>query len=592
MPTTYAEPRDVIADALRQPTLCAAFDVTADALAERTAIRLLDGSVEWTWSEYRSRVAAAAAGLAAHGVGAGAAVALLLTNRPEVYVADAAAMHLGAVPFSVYHTNPAEQIVPLLENSGARILVTEPAFLEVARATRDLAGDVELVVVDGDGSDHETFDELLAREPAAGFDFDCVWRDIDPASVAMIVYTSGTTGAPKGVQHTHEGLLYGLRCMYEFRPVTPNGRVVSYLPMAHIAERFLSHYCSMVYGLEITCCPDPKQLPVALAATRPTRLMGVPRIYEKLSAAVHAMAAAEPDGELANALEAGLGRVRAQQAAEAVPAIGPEHQQTLADLRGRLGLDALEWAAVAAAPTPVEVLELFHAIGVELLEFWGMTECMFAVSNPPGGARLGTVGVPVPGVEISLAEDGEVLVRGKTVTVGYRADAEETQRTIDDDGWLHSGDVAAADADGYLRIVDRKKELIINSGGKNMSPSKIESAVRSASPLIGQVVAIGDRRPYVTALVVLDEDAALRFASDEGLPDDVAAVARDPRVQAIVTDAVGQGNERLSRVEQVKRHTILPAAWQPGGVELTPTMKLKRRAIGDEYADEIEAMYG
>jgi long-chain acyl-CoA synthetase len=576
MPTAYAESRDVIADALSQPTLCAAFDVTSQAHADRTALRVLDGSIEWTWSEYRSKVAAAAAGLAADGVAAGSAVALLLGNRPEAYVADAAAMHLGATPFSVYHTNPAAQIVPLLENSGARILVTEPVYLDVARATRDLAGgDLQLVVVDGDGSDHDTFDELLALEPTGGFDFDATWRQVDPGAVAMIVYTSGTTGAPKGVQHTHDGLLYGLRCMYDFRPVTPNGRVVSYLPMAHIAERFLSHYCSMAYGLEITCCADPKQLARTLATTRPTRLMGVPRIYEKLAAAIHAMAAADPD--LAVAIEAALARVRAEQAGHAAPRLAPEHERTLAALRAKLGLDALEWTAVAAAPTPLEVLELFHAIGVEMLEFWGMTECMFAVSNPPGGARLGTVGVPVPGVEISLADDGEVLVRGMTVTVGYRGEPEETRRTIDADGWLHSGDVAQRDADGYLRIVDRKKELIINSGGKNMSPSKIESTVRSGCPLIAQVVAIGDRRPYVTALVVLDEEAA------RGVPEDEA--------QAIVGGAVAAANEHLARVEQVKRFTILPAAWAPGGDELTPTMKLKRRPIAEKYADEIEAMY-
>jgi long-subunit acyl-CoA synthetase (AMP-forming) len=572
------EIRDVIHDALAQPTLCAAFEMTAEAHADETAIRLLDDSVSWTWTEYRDKVRAAAAGLAARGLGRGDAIGLLLTNRPEVYVADAAAMHLGTIAFSVYHTNPPEQIVPLLENSGARVLITEPHFLDVARGTRELMPGLELIVIDGDGSDHETFESLCAREAPAGWDFEAAWRDLGPDDLVTIVYTSGTTGSPKGVQHNHGGLLYGLKCMYDFRPVSPGGRVVSYLPMAHIAERFLSHYCSLVYGLEITCCPDPKQLGPTLAAVHPTRLMGVPRIYEKLATAVRTIADSDPEGPLAKALEAG-------------GATDAEQEAVLAGVRAKLGLDQCEWTTVAAAPTPIEVLELFHAIGVDLLEFWGMSECMFSTCNPPGKAKLGTVGVPVPGVQIKLADDGELLVRGKNVMVDYRRDPEQTAQTIDADGWMHSGDIAQADEDGYLRIVDRKKELIINSAGKNMAPSKIETVVKATCSLIAQVVAIGDRRPYVTALVVLDPEACAAFAAEQGIAPDVATVAGDERARALVADAVARGNERLARVEQVKAHAILPHGWEPGGDELTPTMKLKRRPISEKYAAEIDALY-
>jgi long-subunit acyl-CoA synthetase (AMP-forming) len=589
MTTTTAA--DIAVDrALEEPTLCAAFQLTAAARPGAPALRPVGGEAI-TWSDYAARVREVATGLAAAGVGPGHAVAILLGNRPEFHIVDAAALHLGAIPFSVYPTNPPEQIVPLLENSGARMLVTEPAFLEPARATRDLVDELALVVVDGDGADHETFAELARRPAPAGFDFDAAWRAVDPDAIATIVYTSGTTGTPKGVQHTHAGLLYGVRCMHGLCPVSADGRVVSYLPMAHIAERFFSHYMGLIFGFAVTCCAEPPKLAQALTETHPTRFFGVPRIWEKLGAGIQKMAAAEPDGPLARALAASLEDVRARQAGRPGPPIDGAHHSTLAAVRGRLGLDSLEYAPVAAAPCAVEVLELFHALGVEVLEFWGMSECMFAVSNPPGGARLGTVGQPVPGVEVALADDGEILVRGSTVMIGYRHEPEKTRETIDGDGWLHSGDVAVADADGYLRIVDRKKELIINSGGKNMSPSKIELAVKSGCDLIAQVVAIGDRRPCVTALVVLDEDAALSFARAHGIAEDIAAVAADDRVRALVAEAVAAGNQRLARVEQVKAHSILATAWAPGGDELTPTMKLKRRPIGEKYAAEIDSLY-
>jgi long-subunit acyl-CoA synthetase (AMP-forming) len=588
--TTTAHAGIAVDAALAEPTLCAAFQLTAAALPQAPALRPV-GEEAITWSDYATRVREVATGLAAAGIGTGDAVAILLGNRPEFHVVDSAALHLGAIPFSVYHTNPPEQIVPLLENSGARILVTEPAFLEQARATRALVEDVALVVVDGDGSDHETLADLARRRAPAGFDFDAAWRGVEPDAIATIVYTSGTTGAPKGVQHTHAGLIYGVQCMDDLCPVSADGRVVSYLPMAHIAERFFSHYMGLLFGFAVTCVAEPPRLGEALAETHPTRFFGVPRIWEKLAAGIRKMTAADPDGPLARALAAGLDDVRARQAGRPAPPIDDTDRSTLAAVRGRLGLDSLEYAPVAAAPCAVEVLELFHALGVEVLEFWGMSECMFAVSNPPGGARLGSVGQPVPGVEVALADDGEILVRGRTVMIGYRNEPGKTSDTIDADGWLHSGDIAVADDDGYLRIVDRKKELIINSGGKNMSPSKIELAVKSGCDLIAQVVAIGDRRPCVTALVVLDEEAALSFARANGIDEDIAAVAADDRVRALVADAVAAGNERLARVEQVKAHSILPTAWAPGGDELTPTMKLKRRPIGEKYAAEVDALY-
>ena len=584
--------------ALAARTLCEAFQITAAANAARPALRSPDGSFELTWAGYAERVRAIASGLAALGVGDGGTVALLLANRPEFHLVDTAALHLGAAPFSIYHTNPPEEIVPLLENSGARVLVTEPMFLERARATRALYPGIDCLVVIGAAGTLEagelTLEDLEARGSASdGFDFDASWRAVTPEHIATLVYTSGTTGRPKGVEHTHAGLLFGLDGFNRLAPVSPEGRVVSFLPNAHIAERMISHYHSLVFGYTITGCADPKSLPAALGGARPTRMFAVPRIYEKLAGAARGIIEADESGVLPDALEAGLAEVRRIQASGggAAPRLDGAHGEALAGLRARLGLDQLEWCSVAAAPTPYAVLEFFHAIGVNLAELWGMSECVLSTANPPASVRLGTIGVAAPGVEIRLADDGEILVRGRNVFKQYRAEPERTAEALDSDGWLHSGDVAVADDDGYLKIVDRKKELIINSAGKNMAPSHIECTVKEESSLIGQVVAIGDGRLYVTALIVLDEEAAARAREQHGLPAEVDALAAHPWVLDAIGEAIERGNARLPRVEQIKAFKILGEWWAPGGEQLTPTMKLKRRVIDKLYADTIDALY-
>jgi long-subunit acyl-CoA synthetase (AMP-forming) len=590
--TTTESLNEAAGEALAASSLCEAFQITVAANADRPALRTPDGSFEITWGQYAARVRTAAAGLASLGVGDGDTVALLLTNRPEFHILDTAAIHLGAAPFSVYHTNPPEQIVPLLENSGARVMITEPVFLERARAVRALHPSLEhLVVVGGDGSDHLTLDALNGSGDP-GFDFDVAWRKVGSDHVATLVYTSGTTGAPKGVEHTHGGLLFGLNCLQRLAPVSPEGRVVSYLPMAHIAERYISHYSSLAFGYTITACADPKELATALVGARPTRFFGVPRIFEKFRSVILATVDADPKGPLAAALEAGLARVRAHQAGEDPPTVSAGHEQMLAGLRDKLGLDQTEWTGVAAAPTPYAVLEFFHAIGVPVAELWGMSECVLSTSNPPGRVKLGTVGIAIPGVEVKLAPDGEILVRGPNVTRRYRNDPERTADAIDADGWLHSGDVAVADDDGYLKIVDRKKELIINSAGKNMSPAHIECAIKEECPLIGHAVAIGDARQYVTALIVLDEQAAALAAAEHGLPNEIAELVEHEHIREAIKAAVKRGNERLARVEQIKAYKVLGTLWAPGGDELTPTRKLKRRVIAQKYTTEIEALYG
>jgi long-subunit acyl-CoA synthetase (AMP-forming) len=313
------------------------------------------------------------------------------------------------------------------------------------------------------------------------------------------------------------------------------------------------------------------------------------------------MLAARPEAERAPvqaALEAAIRKVRLEQAGEPVPdelaaAVARADEQIFVGLRAMLGFDQVEAVNVGAAPTPVEVIEFFHAIGVPLAELWGMSEtCGAGACNPPDRIKIGTVGPATPGVELKLAEDGELLVRGGVVMPGYRNLPDKTAEALDPDGWLHTGDIAQIDEDGYVKIVDRKKEIIINAAGKNMSPANIEATLKAASPLIGQACCIGDARPYNTALIVLDADFAPAWAKEQGIEGaDLAQLAADERVRAAVQEGVDEANAKLARVEQIKRFHIVAGDWLPGGDELTPTMKLKRRPIADKYAAEIDALY-
>ena len=377
--------------------------------------------------------------------------------------------------------------------------------------------------------------------------------------------------------------------------------MISWLPSAHIAERNAHHYLPIVYGLQITCCEDPRQVLSYLPEVRPSWFFAVPRIWEKLKAGLETMIAGQPEGSaraMQAALDAGLRKVRLEQRGEEVPAelaeqVAKADAEIFAGLREMLGLDQVEAINVGAAPTPVEVLEFFHAIGLPLAELWGMSEtCGAGTVNPPGKIKIGTVGPPAPGVEIKLDSDGEVLMKSDVVMLGYRNLPDKTAEAFTEDGWLRTGDIGAFDEDGYLTIVDRKKELIISAAGKNMSPANIEATLKSASPLIGQACCIGDRRPYNTALIVLDSDFAPAWAAQQGIEDtSLEALARDERVRAAVQEGVDAANAKLARVEQIKKFTIVEGDWLPSGDELTPTMKLKRKPIAEKYAAEIEAMY-
>ncbi len=583
-------------------TLCEAFQRTAEHYAERIALRTFGGSVEITWAQYAARVRALACGLHAAGVNSGATVALMLRNRPEAVLVDTAALHLGAIPFSVYNTSSPEQVEYLLAHAECRIAVTESELAERILGVAERLPQLERVyVVDGPMAGARELAELEEDATADRFDFETAWRAVSADDVATLIYTSGTTGPPKAVELTHGNLLDGVRSVDRLLPLTPGGRVISSLPMAHVVDRFGRYACLMT-GASATFVADMTQVLAAVAEVRPTTWGSVPRVWEKLKAALEAGFAAEPDAErraaLAEALDVAVGVVRARQSGEEVPAaLAEAHAQAdrelFAPIRAQLGLDQVKYLTSGAAPIAPEVIEFFAALGLPICEGWGMSElsCV-ATINPPDAVRIGTVGLPLPGIELALADDGELLVRGPTVMRGYRGAPELTAETIDADGWLRTGDIAEIDADGYVRIVDRKKELIINAAGKNMSPANIENKIKAACPLVGSVVAIGDRRPYNTALLVLDPVAATSFAAANGIAAATPAqLAREEAVLRRVAEGVARANESLSRVEQIKRHTLLPEEWQPGGDELTPTMKLKRKPIAEKYAAQIEAMY-
>ncbi|MBF6328377.1 AMP-dependent synthetase/ligase [Nocardia transvalensis] len=582
-------------------TATQAFQQTLTLRPHQVALRTVGGTQQITWAEYDRRVRAIAAGLAKLGVRHGDTVGIMLTNRPEFNLVDTAALHLGATPFSVYNTSSPEQIAHVFGNAGNKIVITEQAFLGAVQGA-GVALD-HTVVVDGPAADTVSLAEVEAN-PADGFDFDAAWRAVQPDDLATLIYTSGTTGPAKGVEITHANVVAQIKCLTSgaLHDVGIDDRAVSYLPAAHVADRISAHCMNLFTGITLTCVPDPREIAAALPDARPTTFFGVPRVWQKIKSGIDAKLATEasPVKKALATWAIGVG-VRAAQARLRGSGGGPllEVQHKLADalvlskLRAALGLDELRIASSGAAAIPPETLEYILGLGFTVSEVWGMSEITgvgtYTELDKP---RPGSVGRVVEGCEIRLDTDGELLIRGPIVSRGYRGMPDKTAEALDAEGWLHTGDVATIDGDGYVTIVDRKKELIINEAGKNISPTNIENAVKAVSSLVGQVVAIGDAKPYITALIVLDPDTAAVRAKALGTPDaDIAALSTRPEIVDEVRAAIESGNTKLSRVEQIKRFRILPQAWEPGGEEITPTLKLKRNPIAAKYAAEIAELY-
>ena len=583
----------------RPATMCEAFQRTASIDPDAVALRTPGDTQTMTWREYAAQVRKVAAGLAGLGVRRGDTVSLMMGNRIEFYALEVGAQHVGATSFSVYNTLPAEQLTYLFGNAGTKVAICEEQYVDRIRASG--AAIEHIVCIDGSPAGTISVDDLYAAAPA-DFDFESTWRAVQPDNVVTLIYTSGTTGNPKGVEMTHTNLLfegYGLDAVLG---IQFGDRITSFLPSAHIADRMTALYAQEMFGTQITVVSDGRAIAAALPDVRPTVWGAVPRVWEKLKAGIEFAVSHEEDDAKRQAMEWAMSVAAKRSAAlltgepmsdEVAAEWAKADELVLSQLRGRLGFGELRWALSGAAPIPKETLAFYSGIGIPLAELWGMSElsCAATVIHPRE-ARLGAVGKLLPGLEGKIADDGEYLVRGPLVMKGYRKEPAKTAEAIDEYGWLHTGDICEVDADGYVRIVDRKKELIINAAGKNMSPANIENTILAACDMVGVMIAIGDGRPYNTALLVFDADSVGPYAAQHGLSDaSPEALAADPEVVARIAAGVAAGNAKLSRVEQIKRFRILPTLWEPGGDEITLTMKLKRKPIMTKYAGEIEQLY-
>lgn len=601
---------DSVSGSVRPKNLPAAFLARARSHPDRLILREYGSPTALTLGEWAARSRAIAGGLSRLGVTRGERIGLLLRNRIEFHLLDMGALLLGAVPFSLYLTAPVNQLSEIVANAEPKVLIIEAASLPLARELRAQHPGITHVVVidpgelaDGELAVGELADgELGLAELEAGCpdDFDAAASAEEAArtDICTLVYTSGTTGPPKGVPFQHGAMLDCLDSIRQRFASNEADRAISYLPMAHIAERIFGHYAAFVYGYEVTSLPDMSQLNAALREVRPTRFFGVPRIYEKVLGGLHAAISAAPEREgLRAELRARVARVRDGNPATADgdhiddPAASTGHDP-LRPFVEATGLDQAHFLAVAGAPSTLDVLEELAAFGLPINEFYGASEMIVVTASPPERIKLGTVGTPFPGLELRLGNDGEVLVAGPQVMPGYFRDPVRTAEVLGADGWFHTGDIGSLDEDGYLRIVDRKKALIINSAGKNMSPATIEQAIKGGQPLLSQVFAVGDRRPYNVALIVLDREGLASFAAEHGLGESpFAELSHHPRVLDTIAAVVATGNERLSRVEQIKRFRVLDHDWSIGSSFLTPTAKLKRAEIQAHYRELIEELY-
>jgi long-chain acyl-CoA synthetase len=589
-------------------TVCTLF---ADAVAkwgDRPALHWKEDG-EWrslTWQGYRDEVAAVAVALRSLGFGPGQFGMIMARNAPEHVIADLGIVHAGGAAISVYNTLAPEQVEYVANHSEATVaFVEDSGYLEKFLAIRSRTPHLKhLVLIRGEPREGVvTWNSLVAKgrelysqSPA---DFDRMWKAVGPEDAVSLIYTSGTTGPPKGVMYSHNNITWTLESLRRFLELGTQ-TLVSYLPLAHVAERFTSQWGGIFYGHDVFLCPDPNLLLPYLLEARPTEFVGVPRVWEKLMAGLQAGVAAEPDEtkrQMAQGvLSAAISAYRMRRDGQPVPdqlAEGVARAQPLFMLlRSKVGLERCTVPITSTAPCRPEVHEFWAAVGMPLYEVWGMSELTGpATAVPLNDHKAPSIGKAIAGVEVRLGEDGELLVRGGNVMVGYHRDPEKTADIIDSDGWVHSGDIAVLGDDGHFRIVDRKKELIITSAGKNISPANLEALAKS-SPIIGQAVAIGDGQRFISVLVVLDPQVAPMWAKAHGMPTaSMAELAEHPLVVEEVRRALTVANTHLSRVEQFKRFTILPGEWTPESEELTPTMKLKRRVIHTKYQPQIEAMY-
>ena len=615
MTSEIAEQRAGLQAVWAGQTLCDALAATAEQYGDWPAYSDRDGGEPWqtiSWAQTRATALELAAGFAELGLQPGDKAALMLPNRVEHVLADFGVLHAGGVPVTFYATLAPEQIAFMAGNCDAKVAVIDGAG-ELARWQQVLSQLRSLrtvIVRDGAacpaGAPFMSWDDFaalgarrMAADPAAVQQRIAAIRPEDPVT---LLYTSGTTGSPKGVIITHANVLYEVETARAGGNAPLHVLWVSYLPLAHIAERMFTLYLGICNACHTYFCHDAAtQLIATMTEIKPTAFFGVPRIFEKVMAGVQALLAGEQDearkAAVAASMATGLEYVRSCQSgqvtsAELAERFAAAEEQLLKPIRSLLGLGDAEVVVSGAAPLPPEVGQFFGGLGVRILDVYGMSETTGAfTTNTRAAFRLGTVGRPVPGIEVQIAEDGEILARGPLATPGYLNLPEQTADLIDAEGWVHTGDIGSIDSDGFVRVVDRKKELIITAGGENVSPAAVDTLL-VAHPLIGQALAYGDRRPYLVAILTLDSGVAPAWAKARGIESSsLAELAANPVVLAEVGRAVQDANAKLARVQQVKYWELLPVEWTAESEELTPTFKLKRRVVHAKYADVIDALY-
>lgn len=591
---------------MSRDTVIDRFKANAEKNGSQPALYANEGG-SWTtisWSSYWDQCRRFAGALLSMGYEPENAVAIMGNNCPQWVIADVGAMMVRGVPAGIYQTSTPEQAEYIANHCQARVYVMENAQMwEAVSQVADKLEHVEKFVFihDIDKVSHDkamSFDDFLALGKEHLDAVDARMAEIELDDLATLIYTSGTTGPPKGVMLSQRNLAFTSKQAGQLiGGIGSEDCLVSYLPLSHIAEQMFSIHLPLTFGASIWFCDDLKKIKDALVAARPTIFLGVPRVWEKFKAALE-IKLAEATGVKASivswsrgvGLEAGYAKLKTGQPFGFKANMANKLFQS--KLRAGLGLDRLRVAVVGAAPIGLDVLEFFLSCGIPIHEIYGQSEdCGPTTFNRPnpGETKLGTAGLVFPGIEVKIADDGEILVKGDNVFMGYYKNPEATDSTLID-GWMYSGDIGEFDADGFLRITDRKKDLIITAGGKNVAPQKIEKLLRKIDG-ISQAVVIGDRRKFLSALLTLDPERAPVLAGEKGWPTDLEELARHEAFITHVQQGVDAANAELARYESIKKFEVIPVDFTVEGGELTPTQKIKRRIVNSKYESEIEAFY-
>ena len=584
-----------------------------------------------SWSEYRELVHNLAAGLIDIGFSQGDNGFIVSDNTKEHFISDLSIMHAGGTPSTIYKQLKGGQIAYISNLLDAKIAFVgnSELFEEVNKAKKECKN-LEYIILIEDYEQHKDLDYVLNFQEiiengkrlneSDSSKLENAIASVTPQSLACLIFTSGTTGNPKGVMITHENVLWTAQSLFaETVQLSTNPRIVSYLPMAHIAARLGDHYQSIYRRGQIFPVPVLEDMAKALPTIKPSIFLAVPRVWERFQSGLLNKINESDKKDLAlKAIDNGLERVEYEQRGEKPP-IGIRLKDAIfkklvfeKSFKQGLGLDSTEIFATAAAPMNPEVHKWFHAIHIDVTEIYGMTEDtgpatigipnhaidyvknMFksgSVPIPEVLNPIGKVGIPLAGTEVKVLEDGELCIKGKHVASGYYKLEEETKETFDNDGWLHTGDLAEIDENGYVKIVGRKKEIIITSGGKNIAPVEIEDYVKPHT-LVGQICVVGDGKKFLSALIVLDGDGgAEKWAEENGVEYNISDMSKNSKVIDAIQEQIDEANSKVARVQQIKKFTLLENEWTDSSGELTPTLKLKRNVIAERYKIEIESMY-